>query len=117
MPALANPDVELFERRDEGAPLFEISTKEPHAVEDGDDFDDIVIALMTIDNTVCADDQLTHIAIAQLGNDTADLRGRGEQVNRRNDFLRHELRIVIRVARDEVPDRLEVVDGLGRPAN
>lgn len=49
---------------------------------------------MAIDNTVCADDQLTHIAIAQLGNDAAHLRGRGEQVNRRNDSLYHELRIV-----------------------
>ncbi len=86
-------------------------------MEDGHDFDDIVVALVAIDNAVCADDQLTHIAIAQLGNDTTYLRGRGEQVNRRNDLLHHELRIVIRVARDEVPDRLEVIDGLGRPAN
>ena len=86
-------------------------------MEDGHDFDDIVVALMAIDNAVCTDDQLTHITIAQLGNDAARLPGRGEQVNRRNDLLHHELRIVIRVARDEVPDRLEVRGGLGRPAN
>jgi hypothetical protein len=82
-------------------------------VEDGHNFDNIVFASISIDNTIGADDQLTQVAMVQLGNDTAHVRGRGEQVDRRNDSLRHELRIVIGIARDEVPDRLEIIGGLG----